>query len=182
MLIPKNVAVTVGITKIGLTGLGASNNSITFHFQNGAWIKTHIFAEPFPDYQSKFETPNGSEVWAASPEFFKALDVIESFSSDGTVYFSANGIASDIAKDQASTYQVKGLPQNMAFKAKLLISVKHAFETAIFDASNQKVVFRNDKAMIRGVAMAVNTTPSNAQVKQPSYKTPATFSSDDIPF
>ena len=182
VLMPRYAALAVGATKMLLTGIGASTSSVTFHFQNGAWLKTQLFAERYPNYQPLFETTPGASVWSAPPDFFKAIDAIDSFSTDGTVHFTAQGIASDATKEQASTYKIEGLPDNMAFKAKLLQSVKHAFETAVFDSFNRKVVFRNDKAMIRGVAMAVEIVPVEQSAPSPSYKKPAIFSEDDIPF
>ena len=181
VLMPRYAAIAVGATKHALIGLGASASSVTFHFQNGAWLKTQLYAERYPNYQHFFDTSPGAKVWAAPLDFFKAIDTIESFSKTGTVHFNAQGIASDSTKEQASTYRVEGLP-DMAFKAKLLLSVKHAFETAAFDPVNRKVVFYNNKARIRGVVMAVDLTPNQPAQSQPSYKTPAVFSEDEIPF
>lgn len=101
--------------------------------------------------------------------FFTAVHAIENFSRNGVVYFDENVVSSHEQETQASTYQVEGLPQGMAFNSKYLTMLEHAFNKAEFRKDENRVIFFNEN--MRGTLMGVDLK------HEVSYN-----SKDDIPF
>jgi len=172
MMLPKCAAVAVAKAGPALTGFGFSPSSATFYFENGAFIKTQLFGERYPHYAGIFEVP-GLNAWPVPPEFFKAVHAVESFSPNGNIFFEGGAVTSNIARDQASTYKVEGLPERMGFSAKLLLSVEHAFKKAHFAPEANKVVFFGDN--LRGVLMGLDLGSEATHNPSDNYE-------DDIPF
>lgn len=168
MLLPKASAAAIVKAPGSLVGLGYSGPSATFWFDNGSFIKTQLYGERFPHYQGVFEA--SVDPWPLPDEFFKAVHAVESFSKNGVVYFDNGVISSRESQEEATTYIVEGLPDNMAFQAKYLISLEHAFKKAHFDLDGNKVYCFGEN--IRGVLMAIDLK------RQPVDNT----EEDDIPF
>lgn len=145
-LIPKVAVKAVINAKVALAGVGWSNNTMTFHFENGAFIKTALHAGSFPSIEHLFET-NIKEKTKIPEDFFQALGAIAPFSTQGYVYFEDGHITSDSVENAASTYYMDGLNVQGILEIALLIKVKSQFKEAIFDEN--KVVFFGDIA--RGV-------------------------------
>lgn len=182
MMLPKASAVAIAKAGPALTGFGFSPSSATFYFENGAFIKTQLYGERYPNYAAALECA-GMNPWPIPDEFFKAVRAVESFSQNGNIFFESGAIASNIARDQASTYKVEGLPERMGFNAKLLLSVEHAFKQAHFDAAANKVVFFGEN--IRGALMGLDLgseTPYNDEDATYIAKTGSGDMDDDIPF
>lgn len=153
MMVPKAAAVAIAKAGPALTGFGFSQSSATFYFENGAFIKTQLFGERYPNYETVFNVGSVNP-WPVPFEFFKAVRAVESFSQNGNVFFEDGAILSNIAHEQASTYKVEGLPERMGFNAKLLLSVEHAFKQAHFDAASNKAIFFGEN--MRGAIMGLD--------------------------
>lgn len=151
LLLPKVAANAIAKAGKPLASFGYSQSSATFYFDDGSFIKTQLFSERYPHYQSFF---NGeTNAWDLPEGFFTAVHAIESFSRNGVVYFDENAVSSHEHENEASTYQIEGLPDGMAFNAKLLTLVEHAFKKVEFQKSRNRAVFFGENC--RGILMAV---------------------------
>lgn len=154
MLIPKASALAIVKAGKALTGFGYSGSSATFYFEDDSFIKTQLFNEQFPNYQPLFECENLNP-WPLPDEFFKAVKSIESFSKNGIVYFKNGVLSSNEEQEQASTYKIEGLPEDMGFNSRYLLTVEHLFKNVHFDKIANKAFFFAKNA--RGVIMAVES-------------------------
>ena len=172
MMLPKCAAVAVAKAGPALTGFGFSASSATFYFENGAFIKTQLYGERYPNYQVVFEV-EGLNPWPVPDDFYNGVRAIQSFSPNGNVFFDDGAVLSKMHKEEASTYKIEGLPERMGFSAKLLLSVEHAFKKAHFAPEANKVVFFGDN--LRGVLMGLDLGSEATHNPSDSYE-------DDIPF
>jgi len=172
MMLSKRAAVAVAKAGPALTGFGFSASSATFYFENGAFIKTQLYNERYPNYQVVFEV-EGLNPWPVPDDFYNGVRAIQSFSPNGNVFFDDGAILSKMHKEEASTYKIEGLPKRMSFSAKLLLSVEHAFKKAHFAPDANKVVFFGEN--IRGVLMGINLGNEATYNQLGNYE-------DDVPF
>ena len=174
LLIPKAAAVAIAKCEKNLTGFGYSSSSATFYFEDESFIKTQLFNERFPHYAALFpDTPNA---WPLPEGFFTAVKAIETFSLNGIVYFDKTGVSSREQESEASTYQIEGLPEDMAFNSKYLIMCEAAFKNVQFDKPGKRVIFFSDK--MRGAIATVNIDKEPAKYNA----TASTSYEHDIPF
>lgn len=131
VLIPKQAANAIAKTKKTLVGFGYSGPSATFWFEDGSFIKTQLFNEPYPDYAKLLECED-CKPWDVPKEFFKAVKTIEKFSEEGFVLFEGGKVVSHEVEVEASTYKLDGLPERMSFTAKNLTVVEKVFKTVYF--------------------------------------------------
>lgn len=183
MMLPKASAVAVAKAGPALTGFGFSPSSATFYFENGAFIKTQLFGERYPHYAGIFEVP-GLNAWPVPPEFFKAVHAVESFSPNGNIFFEGGAVTSNIARDQASTYKVEGLPERMGFNAKLLSSVESHFKSVHFDAATNKVIFfgENVRGAVMGLDLGTEARENDEDASYVAKTADGHDMDDDIPF
>lgn len=172
MMLPKCAAVAVAKAGPALTGFGFSASSATFYFENGAFIKTQLYGERYPNYQVVFEV-EGLNPWPVPDDFYNGVRAIQSFSPNGNVFFDDGAVLSKMHKEEASTYKIEGLPERMGFSAKLLLSVEHAFKKAHFAPEANKVVFFGEN--LRGVLMGLDLGSEATHNSSDNYE-------DDIPF
>jgi len=118
LVIPKAAAMAVAKSIKPLDKLGFSASSVTFWFQDGSWIRTQQYAEPWPNVGKVLNVI--SDPKPILPTFYAGLDAIASFSPDDTVYFSPDLIHSHFDTNLGATYEVTGLPEDLAFGIKNL--------------------------------------------------------------
>lgn len=151
MLLPKSAALAVAACDLPLTGFGFSPSSLTFYFENGAFIKTQLYAERYPDYAALFALEPGQSFkwWPVPKELFQGLKALEPFGK-GYTYFENETLYSDESKDLASSYKVEGLPGEAVFNTKQILSLKSYIDQIHF-ASPTKIIFKGENC--RGVSI-----------------------------
>jgi len=155
VLIPKQAIGALSKTDKGLVKCGLSEQSITFHFEDGSFIKTQLIKEPFPPYAHLFEKKVNP--WPISEDFFKAVRSIEPFAKEGVVYFVDGGLAS--SQSGETFYKIEGLPKDWSFNIKHLLSVEHLVKTIHFDVDSNKAIFFGENC--RGIVMGMEKQTSN---------------------
>lgn len=158
LLMPASAAKLVAKSKLRLTALGYSKSSVTFYFENGAFLKSALFDAAYPDVTSSFHTFNGKKATTPPDGLFDAIDALKVFSEDGRIYFSGNTVVANEKENDpsASSYVVDGLPQRMAFNAELLLKVRHAFSTVQFYPESNLAVFFSSCKTMRGMIAALD--------------------------
>jgi hypothetical protein len=120
--LPKEFVTALTKQKKNLTGFGFSNNSATFYFEDGCWLKTQLYADSWPD-MNRILSLRGN-LWTIDPNFYKALDAVEPFSEDGNVYFDTNLIMSHAEAAEGAQYECAGLPKGVIYPIKQLKIIK----------------------------------------------------------
>jgi len=154
MALPKQAVSAVVKSGKPLKGFGFSNSSVTFWFEDESFIKTQLFGEQYPSYETLFECENLNP-WPVPDEFFKAVKAIKNFTEMGMVYFKEGKLASDEVEFEASTYTIEGLPEGMGFNSKYLLMVEKVFDKVHFetvDGSDRALFFgENTRGVVAGL-------------------------------
>jgi len=123
--LPKQFVKAITKCKIPLQSFGFNNNSATFYFDDGSWIKTQLYADNWPVEQMMKILNTEANLWNIDPNFFEALAAVLPFSEDGNVYFDTNSIRSHPnSQDAGATYECTGLPKGVIYPAKQLMLIK----------------------------------------------------------
>lgn len=119
--LPKQFVAALVKQKKNLTGFGFSRSSATFYFESGAWLRTQLYSDEWPDVSSILNRQ--ANLWTIDVNFFKALDAVEPFSEDGNVYSDTNLLMSH-SENQGASFEVSGLPKGFVYPIKQLKIMK----------------------------------------------------------
>lgn len=156
LVIPKPFAVAVGKAAPKLEGFGFSQTSVTFYFEGGAWMKTQLYAEAWPDIDNLFNV----QAFPADipPGLFEGVRAVENFSKDGGVHFHDGKLKTtyDNYSDAdgpvyGATYDVPGLQAGHSFTASLLKIIEPACTQLDYTTNDDRAVFVGEN--VRGVIM-----------------------------
>lgn len=186
LMIPKASAIAVANCQKNLVGLGFTDRSVTFHFEDFSFIKTQLFNDTFPDYARLLNKE--CDPWPIPEDFYIAIDTIEEFSDTGLLYFDNNLMKTSRNIGEGATYEVAGLVGGMGFNHKYLKMVQPEFKKAAFNPVGQEVLFFGDVS--RGIVKSINL-PTKRVEGTSQAPTPAAHLmpgsgfddiEDDIPF
>jgi hypothetical protein len=92
-----------------LTSLGFSDNSITFWFVDGSWIRSQLEDGKWPEYLRTFSIKTN---YSGIPElFFTGVKSVETFSEDGRIRFGQNQIKSHQSKEVGAAIECEGIEE-----------------------------------------------------------------------
>lgn len=170
MVLPKPSANAIVKTSFKLQRFGFSGNSATFYFENGAWIKTQLFADEWPNYAQLF--PASCNPWPAPTGLFDAVRAVAPFLDDvQSVYFTEAGLQA-----ASASYELPGLPPGRRYSAARLLEIERCCKTVDFASHPGKAFFfgENVRGVVMGMAMP-KAAPQEPPKFEPQYE-------DDIPF
>jgi len=116
--LPKQFVAALAKQKKNLVGFGFSNNSATFHFEDGCWIKTQLYSDEWPDVGRILNRE--ANLWSIDAGFYKALDAVAAFSEDGNVYSDLNLLMSHADSALGATHECAGIPKGFVYPIKQL--------------------------------------------------------------
>ena len=131
--LPKQFVAALAKQKKNLVGFGFSNNSATFHFEDGCWIKTQLYSDEWPDVGRILNIE--ANLWSIDAEFYKALDAIAPFSEDGNVYSELNLLMSHPDSSIGATHECGGVPKGFVYPIKQLKIIQPFVEKIDYMAS-----------------------------------------------
>lgn len=116
------------ITKIDkkCKAFGMGQSSVTVYFHDNSWLKTHLYAEQWPNVTRILEGP--SNPYPVLPSFWEGLQAVNSFSVDGLCYFEQNVLQSHRSANAGASFELPGLPRGPIMNAKQLLTVKPYIE------------------------------------------------------
>lgn len=125
LTVPKVFASALCSIDKKLISFGFSQSSVTFFFEDGAWIKSQLYAEEFPDCSKILDCTGTPDVM---PEgFFEAVRQVEDFAEgkehEKTVYISEKGMSSHKDQAQGAFFEFEGFPES-SFKIKQLKQIE----------------------------------------------------------
>lgn len=120
--LPKQFVAALAKQKKNLVGFGFSNNSATFHFEDGCWLKTQLYSDSWPDVGKILNKE--ANLWSIDTGFYKALDAIAPFSEDGNVYSDLNLLMSHPDSSIGATHECSGIPKGFVYPIKQLQIIK----------------------------------------------------------
>lgn len=157
LAIPQKAAKLLAKSPLKLERFGFTfGRSATFYFEGGAWIRTQLYGEQWPDIDAVL---NVAADPVEVPGLFEALDAVTSFSEDGAVHFHESKLKSTYAASNenspvyGASYDLPGLVAGTHVAAKLLKLAQPAAKKIDYTTHEDKIVFYNIEAGLRGVLM-----------------------------
>lgn len=119
--VPKAVIPAI-LTNKKLTGFGSSSTTATFYFEDNSFVRSQLYAEGWPDVTPILNRP--SSPIDILPDFFKALETVSNFSTNGFVYFKNGKLQSHDAEEAGATFDIKDLKPGPIYSIKYLNLIK----------------------------------------------------------
>lgn len=165
LVVPKLFVTAVLKSGKKLAGFGwTQGSSITFHFEDGAWLKTQLYADQYPDLASIL---NAASYPVDVPEgFFEGIETVATFHDLGHVIFAEGKVMSHPTEEVGAQYDVPGLPAGKSFDGKLLKKVAGHAKTIDLTTYPDRAFFfgGSDTNPVRGLVMSVHyRTPEGDQ-------------------
>lgn len=130
------------------------NNSISFHFEGGRWLKTQLYETEWPDLSRIFEVP--SAPIPVNPELFVGLDVLKGFSDrDAMVFFRDGAIHTAREKGTGASYMVEGLHREGVYRIPMLRLLKEVATHVDFTPYPNPTLFFGDR--LRGAIIGMGS-------------------------
>jgi hypothetical protein len=86
-------------------------------------------------------------------EFYKAVDAITNFNDESVIYLDNGVMRSHTQDGEGASYEVEGLPGNLAFNPKYLKFIQPSFVNVFFDSENGEALFFNEN--VRGIIKGI---------------------------
>lgn len=155
IVLPTSFIAAVMKSKDKLSKFGYSGNSATFWYENGSWLKTQIYDEPWPDLALILN--RNSNPLPLQPGFFEGVLTLEAF-ADGkekskVIYFYENELRTSRTEGEGAVYEVPGLPFGPAFGINKLKRIQHCVESVDWFSSNGAFFYGPN---IRGCLLGVS--------------------------
>ncbi|QZA70468.1 DNA polymerase III sliding clamp [Erwinia phage AH03] len=148
LLVPRASALAVVKCSKTLSGLGFSDKSVTFYFDDESFIKTSLIDGKFPDIAKLFKKDYN---YLPLPElFYEGFDSVASFidSETGSVMFHNEKIRTSMYDHKGASYEVEGLPdlaEGMGVSVKLVNLCRNAMTQADFKSESESIQFIGEK-------------------------------------
>jgi hypothetical protein len=143
--LPKQFVSALVKIKKPLAQFGYSNNSATFYFDDGSWLKTQLYNAEWPDIASILNKP--TNLWPIDPGFFDAVNAVLPFSEDGMIYFEQGLLKSHPDDGVGASHECNGIPKGPVYPGKQLLMIKPYAERVDF-VSHNRLTFEGK--MVRG--------------------------------
>jgi hypothetical protein len=154
LTIPKIAINAIAKTTKKLTGFGFGPASVTFYFEDGAWIRTQIFSEVYPDVMNNaFRGLGPNDLNDVPPTLFAAIENVRHFSATSAVFLGPGIVKSHPADGVGADYPVEGLLGYCVMNGEYAkIIAPHAKKVQLnTDEETRPVIFFGDK--VRGCLM-----------------------------
>lgn len=145
LIIPKETIKALRTRDSDLTEFGFSNESVTFYFADGSFIKTGLLVGSFPNYARLLDQQSNQQ--PVPPDFWTGLRAILDFSSDGTVYFSDAALETHEG-EKGAKYKVQGITKGPIYNGSRLKPLENYAKTIDF-YHDRGAMFLGDK--VRGI-------------------------------
>lgn len=104
------------------TGIQVAHNSITFHYEEGRWLRSQLLSLEWPDVTQLLEAPSAPQ--PVSKEFFSALSSLEPFVGEvGALYFREGSVSTSPNEDEGASQKLEYAIGPCAFHHKQLALV-----------------------------------------------------------
>lgn len=132
--------------------LQVNETSMTFHFEDGKWLKTQLYETEWPDLSLILNKPSKQESFVEN--FFDAIENLLPFVNDSNcILFSSEEITTNKEAELGSSIALVGLPDECSFNAKQLLLLKSIANTIDFKMYPEPCLFYGDN--IRGAIVGM---------------------------
>jgi DNA polymerase III sliding clamp (beta) subunit (PCNA family) len=122
------------------SNLQLDDNSITFHYPGGRWIRTQLYVTQWPDISKVLD--QSSTAVPVDPRLYPALDNLDMFADElGRVHLKDGILRTHLVDEVGASYEVDGLGITGLYQIKMLRLLEGVAETADFTRYPDPVLF-----------------------------------------
>lgn len=131
-----------------------SESSITFHYEDGCWIRSQLYATNWPDLRKILDRPSNQ---APVPEgLFEALDTLKPFADiSGKVFFRDEHLYTHEEEELGADYRVAGLHGRGIYRIEMLRLLEGIATSIDFSLYPNPLLFYGDR--LRGAIIGYRT-------------------------
>lgn len=107
LCVPKAFVDRLAKHKSPLVQYGSTDASFTVWFEDGKWLKTQLYQDPWPDTDRVLNV--SLRLRDIDPAFYPAVDKIEDFVDDAFIYFRDNKVWSSEHDSKGASYELHGI-------------------------------------------------------------------------
>lgn len=108
-----------------------TDNSITFHFTDGRWVRSQLFSTEWPDLARVLNRP--SNPIDLDQRIFEGLDVIKPFADKmGRVFFDGEAVKTHLEEGVGATFEVPGFAVTGVYQIEMLKLLKDVVQKVDF--------------------------------------------------
>lgn len=124
-------------------------NSISFHYPDGRWLRTQAVVQPWPDVDRVLNSPANP---VGIPEgFYEAIDTVAPFAEKtNDCWFSERGVTTSREDGAGATVEVEGLYPVGWYDLKMLRMLDGVASSADFTSYPKPVLFFGKEGFLRG--------------------------------
>lgn len=138
--------------------LQLADDSLTFHFTGGGWMRSQLSAFSWPDLTRPLSAANATGGRPLTEDFFKTLKTVKPFTDEiGRILFVDGAVTSAPTKDapKGATVATNESPGAGSYQVEALLALEGVAHTADFSNYPQALPFYGDG--LRGVLCALST-------------------------
>lgn len=154
LLLPPEAVKAVCLTNKALAGLGFTDTAVTFHFEDGSFIRTQRYIDKYPNIRNILRP--GFEGCKINEDFYKAVRTVIPACMADYVYFRANKVCSHSNPEDGAVVELESMPtgaDGQGFRFDMLLDLEKHTEMALFDPEGRRMYFSKGNAT--GVIMGV---------------------------
>lgn len=106
LVIPKRTIATLLKTSMPIISIGYDENSVTFWFDNGAFMRSQLYKESWPDTADSLLVENVDEHTNIPREFFEAVEAVSDLADTSVLHFTKNGVQDVPNETIATSYKI----------------------------------------------------------------------------
>lgn len=127
-------------------------NSLTFHYEDGRWLRTQLYETQWPDLSKILDADHTAT--PCDDRLFGALDYLKPFSDElGRVYINEGLISTHNDLDMGASYEIEGLLMKGIYRIEMLELLKGVVETADFTRYPKPTIFYGER--LRGAIVGM---------------------------
>ena len=154
----------IGKNPVGLQG---DQQSLTFHYEGGRWMRTQLIAESWPDVAHLFQ--DVSQCAPLPAGFFDTLEKLRPFAGkENNCFIRGGAVSTDDRPELGASFRVAGLDESVdnIFALSLLLSLSDVCEKAML-GSYPSMPFTDSAGTLRGM-IACKIRSAQTRAEEPS--------------
>jgi DNA polymerase III sliding clamp (beta) subunit (PCNA family) len=129
-----------------------TENSITFHFTDGRWIRSQLYSTEWPDLSKVLDRP--SNPIELDQRIFEGLDVIKPFADKmGRVFFDGEAVKTHLEEGVGATFELPGFAVTGVYQIEMLKLLKDVVQKVDFSLYPDPCMFFGGR--IRGAIVGM---------------------------
>lgn len=123
-----------------IVGFGFSADTFTVWLENGAWLRTQLYKEGWPDVHALLNRSAGMTQTPITPKLVEAVETVASFSMNSQVYVTSNKVASHETEGVGATFHCPGAGGPVSFNAQSFMLVSPYIKDIAFGNETDNLI------------------------------------------